>query len=117
MRKSKEHNLQVACVKWFRYQFPHFADLLWATPNGGSRNKLEAIRLKAEGVKAGVPDLFLCIAKGKYHGFFIEMKVGRNKPTLSQKSMMAQITRQGFKCVVCYSFEQFETEIREYFKL
>ncbi len=115
-RGSKEHDLQVACVRWFKYQYSKFNELIWATPNGGSRNPIEGKRLKAEGVLAGVPDLFIAIPKGKYHGLFIEMKVGRNKPTDNQKRVMAGLIKQGFKCVVCYSIEQFITEIKEYFK-
>ena len=48
--KSKEANLQVGCITWFRYQFPKLSKLLIAVPNGGSRNKIEAVNLKKQGV-------------------------------------------------------------------
>ena len=47
---------------------------LFAIPNGGQRTKAAAGKLKAEGVKPGVPDLFLAIARGKSKGLFIELK-------------------------------------------
>ena len=50
--------------------------LLLAIPNGGLRNKVTAGKLKAQGVKAGVPDIFLPVARGRYHGLWIEMKEG-----------------------------------------
>ena len=59
--KNGEHQLQVECVKWFRFQYPKLANLLFAIPNGGLRNIKVATKLKAEGVLAGVPDLFLAI--------------------------------------------------------
>ena len=79
-------------------------------PNGGSRNKLEASNLKKQGVKAGVPDLFLPVGRGSYHGLFIELKSAKisrlknkpnglkalmNKATLSLYVMVA--TRQAKK--------------------
>lgn len=75
---------------------------VFAVPNGGKRNALEAHNLKRQGVKAGVPDLMIPIAKGGYHGLFIEMKVGRNKPTDKQKEWLERLSRNGYKAVVCY---------------
>ena len=43
-------------------------------PNGGYRNKAEAAHLKAQGVRPGVPDLCVPVARHGYHGLYIEMK-------------------------------------------
>lgn len=43
-------------------------------PNGGQRDIAEAAKFKRMGVKAGVPDICLCIARGAYHGLYIELK-------------------------------------------
>ncbi|MBU0991826.1 MAG: VRR-NUC domain-containing protein, partial [Proteobacteria bacterium] len=48
--------------------------LLYAIPNGGQRHKAIAQKLKMEGVKKGVPDLCLPVAKKPYNGLYIEMK-------------------------------------------
>ena len=74
---STEHDLQVACVNEFRYLNPRFADLLIAIPNGGKRNAIVAAKMKAEGVVAGVPDLFFAHPSGEWHGLFLEMKNGK----------------------------------------
>ena len=50
MKKDIEHSLQVCCVHWFRLQYPQYATLLFAVPNGGARNAITAGKLKAEGV-------------------------------------------------------------------
>lgn len=53
------------------------SDYLFAVPNGGKRNAREAGRMKAEGVKAGVSDLLLPVARRGFHGLWIEMKAPR----------------------------------------
>ena len=65
--QDAEHRLQCACVRWFRYQYPHHASLLFAVPNGGRRDAVTGARLKAEGVVAGVADLLLFVPT-KQHG-------------------------------------------------
>jgi len=50
--------------------------LLHAIPNGGFRHKITAGRLKAEGTKAGVPDIHLPIPKGGYASLYVELKSG-----------------------------------------
>lgn len=49
--------------------------LLLAVPNGGSRNIIEAKNLKPQGVKTGVSDVLLLIAKKKViHAFVRSLK-------------------------------------------
>lgn len=76
---------------------------LYAIPNGGRRDKAEAAHLKRQGVKSGVPDLHLPVARGNYHGLYIEMKVGKNKPTQNQKEWISALKASGYAVEVCYS--------------
>lgn len=110
--KQSEHDLQTACVNWFRYQYPKL--LIYSIPNGGQRNAIVAAKLKAEGVLAGVPDLHVPVAVGKYHGMYVEMKVGRNKPTENQLNVMAKLQEQGYYCAVCNSFDNFMATVNGY---
>ena len=113
---GSEHLEQVALMNLARIyegRYPEL-ELLHAVPNGGLRNKKVAKDLKAEGVKAGVPDLDLPVARGGYHGLRIEMKYGKNKPTDSQEEWMRALTKQGHKCLVCYSAESAWREIITY---
>ena len=69
-------------------RFPELA-LLHAIPNGGSRNPLEAVHLKQQGVKPGIPDIFLPVASGPYHGLYIEMKRRKGgRVSVEQKKML-----------------------------
>ncbi len=111
-----EHTEQVATVTWFRYQYPKFAKCLWAIPNGSQRHIVAAVKLKAEGVMAGVSDCFLMIPKAGWHGLFIEMKVKGGKLSDSQKEFMGLATLMGYQAVVCYGFDEAKDAITEYLK-
>ena len=116
MRKQNEHNEQVAFFRWARLQegiYPELA-LMFAIPNGGHRHISVARKLKAEGVKAGVPDIFLPISRGEYCGLFIEMKTGKNKLTESQRKYKIQLETQGYYVEVCYDWEQASKIIGNY---
>ena len=108
--KHEEDDLQAAVVRWWQHQYPEFAGLLFAIPNGGQRSAREGARLKAQGVTAGVPDLLL--AKPRYDanghvvsaGLWLELKVGKNKPSPQQRTMLALLVTHGYAAVVAYDF-------------
>jgi hypothetical protein len=110
---------QEAVFEWASYMSMSIPELtlLFHIPNGGTRNKLEAQHLKKQGVKAGVPDLFLPVARGKYHGLFIEMKYGENRPTTEQLQWAKNLIEQGYKCLVCYNWTSATNNIQQYLNL
>ncbi len=57
--RGQEDRLQIACVRWFRIQYPEH--LIHHSPNGGKRNAIEAKKFKDMGVVAGFPDLFIAV--------------------------------------------------------
>src|SRR5579884_3639771 len=75
-QEMSEEEEQIALLQRCRYAEPRCPELglLFAVPNGGFRFQRTAARMKAAGVKPGVPDLFLLVARGCFHGLFIEMK-------------------------------------------
>lgn len=83
-------------------------ELLYHVPNGGWRHPATAARMKAEGVKAGVPDLVLPVAAQGYHGLYIEMKVRdhSNRASKDQKRFMDGLIREGYKAVVCFGADE-----------
>jgi hypothetical protein len=110
--KDAEHQIQVACITWFRYKYPKY--LIYAIPNGGQRNAIVAARLKAEGVLSGVPDLHIPVARSGCHGLYIEMKAGKNKTTGNQKTIMQKLESEGYRCTVCYSLDEFIKTVNNY---
>lgn len=89
----------------------------WAVPNGGGRSKSEAAKLKAEGVKAGAPDLSVMIPAGKWSGLQIEMKA--RKPHHSyvsrvQQSLHRRLVGVGYCVRVCYGADDAMSAVCEY---
>ena len=102
-----EEPIQVACVKWFRLQYPKL--IIFAVPNGGSRNLYEAKNMKDAGVLKGVADLVIVGNNGRV--LFVEMKAGKNKQEASQVIFQQKVENLGHKYIICRSLEQFKKEI------
>jgi hypothetical protein len=114
-----EHAHQVALVSWWAiahkaFGLPEFA--LLAIPNGGHRHVAVAAKLKAEGVRRGIVDLCMPVARGGFHGLWIELKHGRNKPTPEQAEFIKWQEREGYKCAVHYDWMDARQEIENYLK-
>lgn len=112
--KHEESKLQRACVTWFRLQYPEY--VLFAVPNGGFRNAKEAGILKAEGVLAGVADLFLMFPNKGYMGMFVEMKYGTGRQSEAQIKFQENSEKLGYRYVITSSLESFMKEINFYIK-
>ena len=126
MSKHEEEELQMACVEWFRYQYPNI--IIHHSPNGGKRatktNKNgvkycpEGSKFKKMGTVAGFPDLQILKSNHFYNGLFIEMKEPNGKGVISdsQDEMILKLNLSGYLAVVCDSFEEFQMIVNEYFK-
>lgn len=115
LRRDEEHRLQVLCVRWFRLQYPQFAGLLFAVPNGGRRDPLTGARLRDEGVTAGVADLILLKGNGTYNALCLEMKTGVGRQSQSQRQWQRLVEEQG-KCLysVCRTVDEFIKTVSRY---
>lgn len=104
-----EEQEQAAVMEWamlMEKQAPELA-LLFHVPNGGVRHPGTAARLKKLGVKPGVPDLFLPVARGMAHGLYIEMKRQKGgRVSEDQKAWMEALTEQGYVCIVARGAEE-----------
>lgn len=112
----KESDEQISLFQWAKLvqaQYPEL-ELLHAIGNGGKRNVREAARMKREGVKAGVSDVFLPVAKGEHHGLYIEMKVKGNKPSGPQEWWISKVTKQGYLAKICYGWIEAKEVIEWY---
>lgn len=94
-----EHLEQVRFVAWFEKNYPQYK--IFAIPNGGLRNKVVAANLKAEGVRPGVPDLFI---PGLF--LFIEMKRQKGgRMSDKQKEWKEHLENLGYSFFVGHGFE------------
>lgn len=112
-----EHEEQKALIEWSAWMSnarPELS-LMFAVPNGGDRHPAVAAKLKAEGVKAGVPDIFLPVPRNGYHGLFIELKRAKGgRPTIAQKQWIEDLTTQGYRAEICHGAEQAISTILDY---
>jgi len=96
-------------------------DYLFHIPNGGLRNKVEAVKLKKMGVKAGVWDLFLMIPTftvmhDHRSGLFIEVKSQEGKLTKNQKEFEAKNSTE-YSFIVVNSLESFIAGVSTYLRV
>lgn len=90
-------------------------ELLHAIPNGGyALSARSGARLKAEGLKAGVPDLYLPVARGDYHGFYLELKAPGEKPSKLQQSWHDRLRAEGYKVEVFEHWQEAAQAIEGY---
>lgn len=117
MHKNQyEANEQIKLFRWAEFALGKYPclSLLHHIPNGGSRDTREAHNLKLQGVKSGVPDVCLPVPSGKYHGLYIEMKYGKNKPTDNQTRWLNSLRKNGYCTAVCYNWEEARKVIENY---
>lgn len=96
-----EHQEQRAVVQWFDLQYPKLRGRLFAVPNGGHRHPAVAAKLKAEGVRPGVPDLWLPVPRQEFSGLVIELKAKGGRATREQVDWLDFLGEQQFMAVVC----------------
>lgn len=112
-----ESQTQQACVRWFRYQYPEYAKLLIAVPNGVRTSATQGRILKAEGMLAGVADLLLLLPRNGYGCLCIEMKTPTGRQSDSQKQWQQATEQAPNKYVVVRSFIEFKQTIEDYLNI
>lgn len=114
-----EDQEQIALFEWANLlsgRYPEL-ELMYHIPNGGKRSKSEATRFKAMGVKAGVSDICLPVARGKYHGLYIELKALDGRPSQKQKAFIEKIKLGGYLGVFAYGADDAIKIIEKYLQI
>jgi hypothetical protein len=115
-RNNEEHQIQSAIIDWARMtRLPY--DKIYAIPNGGKRGIRTAIALKKEGVLPGMPDLCWPIARGKYHGLYIEVKTTKGRVSDDQKLIQEFLHGEGYCVRIARSTYEGIEVIEEYWRL
>ena len=118
-----EHDEQCTLFAWAEAAVIAMPEtmLLFAIPNGGARHPAVAAQLKREGVRAGIPDVFLpAMRRGQdgriYGGLFVEVKRRdhSNHATTEQREWMAALREAGYMCVLAYGADEAITAITTY---
>lgn len=108
-----EHQEQCAVIQWCD-QHP-IAKHIFAIPNGSNKSPAAAAKFRREGLRSGVPDLFLPVARSGYHGLFLEMKRTKNaKPSKEQEEWVNYLIYLDYLAKVCYGADEAIQAIKDY---
>lgn len=114
---ATEDEEQAALFQWAAYaQGAHpELGLMYAIANGGYRHIATAVMLKQTGVRSGVPDICLPVARGGFHALFVEMKRREGgRVSVDQKMWLNALNEQGYRAVVCKGWEAAAETIKQY---
>ena len=113
---SSEENEQIMLFQWADIAAVSYPELrlMFHVPNEGKRSAATGSRFKQMGLRSGVPDVILPVARGKFIGLAIEMKYGKNSLTANQKKWLGMLADAGHKTAVCYSFGEAKKTILDY---
>lgn len=111
-KSGSEHSHQVALFQWAALNIKDYPQLKWlfAVPNGFYSSPGQKAKMKAEGLKDGVPDVWLPIPVQtswghSFAGLAIELKVGKNKTSKDQDEWIEHLDKMGYAVFVCYGWE------------
>ena len=110
-----EQQEQEAVIQWARASIARLPglELLFHVPNENAHHKVR------QGVAAGVPDLCLPIARGGWHGLWIELKRAdhSNVPSPAQRAWLERLIAEGYRCAVCYGANEAIDSIERYLEM
>lgn len=100
VRQGKEKDMQPSV----RERYPELA-LLHHIKNETKEGVKQVAVDKAMGVKKGVPDLHLPVARGGYHSLYIEMKNETGRANDAQNWWLERLKLEGNYTVVCHGWQ------------
>ena len=80
--------------------------LMFSIPNGGTRNIMEAMTLKATGLLKGASDLVVILPNGKL--IFVELKQPKGVQSPEQKDFENRVILLGFEYHIIKSLDEFK---------
>lgn len=105
-----EDQLQASCILWMNntycLKFHEPRLMIFAVPNGGIRNKIEAMKLKATGLLAGVSDLIVLLPFGD--SLYIELKIETGRQSPAQIEFQQRVEKLGHLYFICRSLDEFK---------
>lgn len=101
-----------AFLEWFSLQYPNI--IIYKNQNEGKRKPWLAKKL---GIVAGIPDLHIIKSVGKWHSYYIEMKLpdGKGVLSVSQKNMIEKLIKENHAVDVCHGWEKAREATLDYF--
>jgi hypothetical protein len=113
-------SVEMQCLfRWAAYEkgaLPELA-MLYHIPNEGKRSRATGGRMVAEGLKSGVPDICLPVARGNFHGLYIELKRQKGgRVSENQEEWLYQLAKQGYFTAICRGWQEASEVIEAYLR-
>ena len=118
-RNDEEFRIQsefYSLIKYYSKTYP-LLELTFAIPNGGKRSHFEGVKLKAEGVLAGIPDICIPIPNGDHGALFLEFKTPKGRLSDKQKTIIPLLREAYNKVEVVRSPKEALSVVAEYLDL
>ena len=118
MIKQSEHDIQVRFVKYL-----DFKKVLYSSTANGiflkDRKTAHRImnKMKAEGLKTGLPDILIFEPRGGFNGLMIELKSKTGKTSDDQKKWIKALNDRGYKALVCKGLDSAINSLETYLAL
>ncbi|WP_413113378.1 hypothetical protein [Thaumasiovibrio sp. DFM-14] len=114
LKSNEEHYIQVRLFYTVEIELPDVYEVMFSIPNGGLRSKKTAGKLKAEGQRAGYPDIAIDTARAGYFGYRLEVKTESGKMSATQKGWSKKLNKNGYLSETRYGFDDCMSGIRDY---
>lgn len=115
--QTSEERMQRDLFAWIRLKFGAHADAFIHVPNGGYRHKSQAARLKAAGVRRGVPDVLFFERRGGFTGLAIELKTAKGRVSPEQSVWLTRLGSEGWFATVAFGIDSAQDTIAGYMAL
>lgn len=99
-----EHQIQKAVFQWLRAAHPKV--IAYAIPNAARRSAAQAAYLKAEGLRAGMPDIVIAMPRGGFHGMYLELKTQTGRVSDSQRDTLEALAEMQYACAIARSVDE-----------
>ena len=103
-----------ALCRYMALRHPAIYDHMLHIPNGMKSNGRSVNQLKNQGLKPGVPDYFIAIPIGRYHGLWLELKATGGKASALQNQWLERLTIQNYACVIAWGWDSARQCIEQY---
>lgn len=110
---------QTALMRWAFYEQGAYPELemLYHIPNEGKRSAVTGAHMRMQGMKSGVPDMHLPVARGQYHSLYVEMKRRNGEtPSRQQAEWLDKLASQGHCVCWCRGWDAAASVIEAYLK-
>lgn len=117
-QQETEEQAQTKVFDWAEWNTKKYEQLklMYHPANEGKRTQAAGARLKRQGLKNGVSDICLPVRNGTYSNLYVELKVGKNKPTPDQIEFVEDINRFGGFGLIVYGSDNAIQVIETYIK-